>query len=148
MFSLGRLFLVASAVLVANRETEPRLISDVFFVLLQDLEGAPSRRMDRLRRSLRSSLRRKKDHRQHYADTTSSAAAAAAPAQKSVKKSANSAPSGDSSKPVEWQNDEVAVRSGTCSFKVKVRTKSLKSQEFEICDRLAFAVCWTENKTA
>lgn len=46
--------------------------------------------MDRLRRSLRDSFRRKKDHIP------------------------------ECSKPHQWQADEAAVRAGTCSFPVKV----------------------------
>lgn len=46
--------------------------------------------MDRLRRSLRDSFRRKKDHIP------------------------------ECSKPHQWQADEAAVRAGTCSFAVKV----------------------------
>jgi hypothetical protein len=49
--------------------------------------------MDRLRRSLRDSFRRRKDH----------------------------VP--ESSKPHMWQADEAAVRAGTCSFNVKVRSR-------------------------
>ncbi|KAG8226532.1 hypothetical protein J437_LFUL006922 [Ladona fulva] len=49
------------------------------------------RRMDRLRRSLRDSFRRRKEH----------------------------VP--ESSKPHQWQADEAAVRAGTCNFHVKVR---------------------------
>ncbi|GIY01920.1 numb, partial [Caerostris darwini] len=45
--------------------------------------------MDRLRRSLRDSFRRKKDHIP------------------------------ECSKPHQWQADEAAVRAGTCSFPVK-----------------------------
>lgn len=50
--------------------------------------------MDRLRRSLRDSFRRKKDHIP------------------------------ECSKPHQWQADEAAVRAGTCSFPVKVLTKN------------------------
>lgn len=49
--------------------------------------------MDRLRRSLRDSFRRKKDHIP------------------------------ECSKPHQWQADEAAVRAGTCSFPVKVLEK-------------------------
>lgn len=49
--------------------------------------------MDRLRRSLRDSFRRKKDHIP------------------------------ECSKPHQWQADEAAVRAGTCSFPVKVLKK-------------------------
>lgn len=49
--------------------------------------------MDRLRRSLRDSFRRKKDHIP------------------------------ECSKPHQWQADEAAVRAGTCSFPVKVSEK-------------------------
>lgn len=49
-----------------------------------------SKRMERLRRSFRESFRRKKDH----------------------------VP--ESSKPHQWQSDELSVRSGTCYFHVKV----------------------------
>lgn len=50
--------------------------------------------MDRLRRSLRDSFRRKKDHIP------------------------------ECSKPHQWQADEAAVRAGTCSFPVKVLKKN------------------------
>lgn len=51
--------------------------------------------MDRLRRSLRDSFRRKKDHIP------------------------------ECSKPHQWQADEAAVRAGTCSFPVKVLEKNV-----------------------
>lgn len=51
--------------------------------------------MDRLRRSLRDSFRRKKDHIP------------------------------ECSKPHQWQADEAAVRAGTCSFPVKVLEKNI-----------------------
>lgn len=51
--------------------------------------------MDRLRRSLRDSFRRKKDHIP------------------------------ECSKPHQWQADEAAVRAGTCSFPVKVLEKKI-----------------------
>ncbi|CAB3363276.1 Hypothetical predicted protein [Cloeon dipterum] len=67
--------------------------------------GGP-RRMDRLRRSLRDSFRRRKDH----------------------------VP--ESSKPHMWQADEAAVRAGTCSFNVKYMgcVEVFESRGMQVCE--------------
>ncbi|XP_039284273.1 protein numb isoform X3 [Nilaparvata lugens] len=67
--------------------------------------GSP-RRMDRLRRSLRDSFRRRKDH----------------------------VP--ESSKPHMWQADEAAVRAGTCSFQVKYLgcVEVYESRGMQVCE--------------
>lgn len=62
--------------------------------------------MNRLRKSLRESFRRKKDHIP------------------------------ESSKPHQWQDDEQAVRSGSCSFPVKYLgcVEVFESRGMQICD--------------
>lgn len=108
----------------------PSLLSD-----LQDLEERP-RRMDKLRRSLRSSLRRKKDHsRRHDSGGGGTGGGTGGGSGgggggdgergqnrqgergSSSSRGGGSAGAGGS----QWQMDEVSVRSGTCSFQVKVR---------------------------
>lgn len=68
--------------------------------------GLPPRSMDRLRRSLRDSLRRKKDH----------------------------VP--ESSKPHQWQSDEAGVRAGTCCFHVKYLgcVEVFESRGMQVCE--------------
>ena len=65
--------------------------------------------MDRLRRSLRSSIRKKKN-KDNWTDLPQNS-----------NNAAGSKPSADGSKPHQWQSDEISVRSGTCNFQVKVR---------------------------
>ena len=77
--------------------------------------------MDKLRRSLRSSLRRKKDHsrRQHEGfggDNERGQNRQGERGGGSGGSGGNKGGSGSS----QWQMDEVSVRSGTCSFQVKV----------------------------
>ena len=78
---------------------------------LQEIEGDRPRRMDRLRRSLRSSMRRKKHRDAGSAGAATGGAAA-------------SGGTDASGKPNVWKQDEISVRSGTCSFSVKVRCKN------------------------
>jgi hypothetical protein len=80
-----------------------------FFIFqdLDNLEGARPRKMDRLRRSFRASLKRKKDLTQSLDPSLNN------PADPVVKCVAESTKL--------WQADEVAVRSGLSSFQVKVR---------------------------
>ena len=66
--------------------------------------------MDRLRRSLRSSIRKKKN-KDAWTDLPQNSSNSAA-----------SKPSSDGGKPHVWQSDEILVRSGTCNFHVKVNT--------------------------
>lgn len=68
-----------------------------------------TRGMDRLRRSLRESFRRKKDHRAHVPE---------------------------SSKPHQWGADEVAVRQGTCTFPVKYLgcVEVFESRGMQVCE--------------
>ena len=65
--------------------------------------------MDRLRRSLRSSIRKKKN-KDAWTDLPQNS-----------NNGAGSKPSSDGTKPHQWQSDEISVRSGTCNFQVKVR---------------------------
>ena len=89
---------------------------------MQDLEERP-RRMDKLRRSLRSSLRRKKDHTRR---PDSSGAGGGDDGGGGGERGQNrqsgerSGGRGNSGGGNQWQMDEVSVRSGTCSFQVKV----------------------------
>ena len=75
---------------------------------LESLEGARPRKMDRLRRSFRASLKRKKDLTTQSLDPTLNSNVDGV-----VKCVAESTKL--------WQADEVAVRSGLCNFQVKVR---------------------------
>ncbi|XP_043241830.1 protein numb-like isoform X2 [Amphibalanus amphitrite] len=70
-------------------------------------EQRQHRRMDRLRRSLRDSFRRKKEPR-----------------------------SSESSRPHQWQADEAAVRAGTCSFHVKYLgcVQVYESRGMQVCE--------------
>ena len=70
--------------------------------------GSKSRSMDRLRRSLRSSIRKKKN-KDAWTDLPQTSS-----------NSGGSRPSSDGGKPHQWQSDEISVRSGTCNFHVKV----------------------------
>jgi hypothetical protein len=88
-------------------------------LLLQASESSLTR-MDRLRRSLRSSLRKRKER----ADAAASAAAADDGGGRPGvlgRDPPPGVPGEAGSKPFLWLQDEVAVRSGTCSFRVKVR---------------------------
>lgn len=67
--------------------------------------------MDRLRRSLRDSFRRKKDHIP------------------------------ECSKPHQWQADEAAVRAGTCSFPVKVGGKTNYLSSSPIVNSYILHIC-------
>ena len=69
--------------------------------------GSKSRSMDRLRRSLRSSIRKKKN-KDAWTDL---------PQPSNV---GGSRPLSDGGKPHQWQSDEISGRSGTCNFHVKV----------------------------
>ena len=90
---------------------------------MQDLEERP-RRMDKLRRSLRSSLRRKKDHSRRQHEGSGGGGDNARGQNRQGERGGgggggsggNKGGSGSS----QWQMDEVSVRSGTCSFQVKV----------------------------
>jgi len=62
--------------------------------------------MDRLRQSLRASMKRKKDKGTHFGI-----------------QSVPSEVMSDNSKPNQFQIDDAAVRSGICNFQVKVNTK-------------------------
>ena len=75
--------------------------------------GSKPRNMDRLRRSLRSSIRKKKN-KDAWTDLP----------QNSTNGS-GSKPSSEGGKPHQWQSDEISVRSGTCNFHVKVRSTIL-----------------------
>ena len=101
------------------------------FLFFQDLDSSsssgPGRRMDRLRRSLRSSLRKNKH--KHSQQQQSEEAPAATSSSSSRPKSSKSS-SSSTSKPHEWQADEVAVRSGTCCFNVKVKKENQYIQCF------------------
>eukprot|EP00095_Tigriopus_kingsejongensis_P008971 maker-scaffold334_size202906-snap-gene-1.39 protein:Tk08971 transcript:maker-scaffold334_size202906-snap-gene-1.39-mRNA-1 annotation:"protein numb" len=96
---------------------------------VQELEDRPSRRMDRLRRSLRSSLRRKKGDRDRHSPPLSSTTSNGGGG-------GGSATAGDGSKPDSWQQDEVAVRSGTCSFRVKYLgcVEVFESRGMQVCE--------------
>jgi len=61
--------------------------------------------MDRLRQSLRASIRRKKDRSYSLDPTIQSGSSEMLP---------------DNSKPNQFQIDDIAVRSGLCNFQVKV----------------------------
>ena len=73
---------------------------------LDSLEGARPRKMDRLRRSFRASIKRKKDLSTQSLDPTLNADTVVKCVAESTK---------------QWQADEVAVRSGLCNFQVKVK---------------------------
>ena len=103
------------------------------FLLLQDLEERP-RRMDKLRRSLRSSLRRKKDHSRRHDGGGGGGGGDGGEGERGQNRqgergggggsSGGSSSRGGSAAAAggsQWQMDEVSVRSGTCSFQVKVR---------------------------
>ncbi|MCP9260788.1 Numb [Dirofilaria immitis] len=83
------------------------------------------RGMDRIRRSVRESFRRRVP-RQHFARRTSSGR------QSSPNRSANSS----SNKAELWQPDEIAVRNGTCSFTVKYLggIEVFESRGMQICE--------------
>ena len=68
--------------------------------------------MDRLRRSLRSSIRKKKN-KDAWTDLPQNS-----------NNGAGSKMSSEGGKPHQWQSDEISVRSGTCNFHVKVTIKS------------------------
>ncbi len=91
------------------RHAQARLIFSYF----QDLEDRSpgQRRMDRLRRSLRASLRKRK----HSSGSNQGASRPSG--------STGTSSSSSSDRPHQWQADEVSVRSGTCSFHVKVGGK-------------------------
>lgn len=75
--------------------------------------------MDKLRRSLRSSLRRKKDHtRRHDSSGGDDGGGGGERGQNRQSERSSRGSSGGN----QWQMDEVSVRSGTCSFQVKVRS--------------------------
>ena len=74
-------------------------------------DGSKPRNMDRLRRSLRSSIRKKKN-KDNWTDLPQNS-----------NNGAGSKMSSDGGKPHQWQSDEISVRSGTCNFHVKVRLK-------------------------
>ena len=95
--------------------------------------------MDRLRRSLRSSIRRKKNK-----DKPDGGAAAGAGGGSAGSSGGDSGgKSGKDGKPNIWKQDEISVRSGTCSFSVKVRKKrenNLSRFFFSnVCGKLMFA---------
>ena len=75
--------------------------------------------MDRLRRSLRSSLRRKKDR-----SGGAGGGGGGGGGSETDGGPAHRTGGGDPGKPALWEADEVAVRSGTCSFQVKVRKET------------------------
>ena len=75
-------------------------------------DGSKPRNMDRLRRSLRSSIRKKKN-KDNWTDLPQNS-----------NNGAGSKMSSEGGKPHQWQSDEISVRSGTCNFHVKVRSKS------------------------
>ena len=85
-------------------------------------ESGPVKRMDRLRRSLRSSLRKKKS------DQPDGAGAGNWRPQRSS--------NGANGKPASWSADEVAVRSGTCSFQVKYLgcVEVFESRGMQVCE--------------
>ncbi len=109
-----------------------------FSFIPQDLEDRPARRMDRLRRSLRSSLRRKKnkdggggggggDHGVPPVPApTSRLPSSSARRSDRGDGAASSSSSSAAGRQHQWQADEVAVRSGTCSFQVKVRRGEIR----------------------
>ena len=84
---------------------------------MDNIEGAKPRKMDRLRRSFRASLKRKKDLTQSLDPTLNGGD----PVVKCVAESSK-----------QWQADEVAVRSGLCNFQVKVIC--LKKVLKHVCD--------------
>ena len=86
--------------------------------------------MDKLRRSLRSSLRRKKDHsRRHDSGGPGGLGGSGGEGERGQNRQSERGGSGSGSggkgssggSSSQWQMDEVSVRSGTCSFQVKVR---------------------------
>ena len=91
--------------------------------------------MDKLRRSLRSSLRRKKDHsRRHDSGGPGGLGGSGGEGERGQNRQSERGGSGSGSGgkggsggsssgggSSQWQMDEVSVRSGTCSFQVKVR---------------------------
>ncbi len=88
------------------------------FISCQDLdshEGTRPRKMDRLRRSFRSSIKRKKDLSTQSLDPTLNVD----PVVKCVAESTK-----------QWQADEVAVRSGLCNFQVKVDSYFIKTLQW------------------
>ena len=72
--------------------------------------GSKPRSMDRLRRSLRASIRKKKN-KDPWTDTPQTST------------TGGSRLSSDGGKPHQWQSDEISVRAGTCNFHVKVSNK-------------------------
>ncbi|XP_059096442.1 protein numb homolog isoform X2 [Tigriopus californicus] len=101
---------------------------------IQELADRPSRRMDRLRRSLRSSLKRKKADRDHGGG--GGVGGSNQPASSSGSGGGSSMPNGDGSKPDSWQQDEVAVRSGTCNYRVKYLgcVEVFESRGMQVCE--------------
>ena len=82
--------------------------------------------MDKLRRSLRSSLRRKKDHSRRHDSGGGGGGGEGERGQNRQGERGDGGNSGSkggsgSGSGSQWQMDEVSVRSGTCSFQVKVR---------------------------
>jgi hypothetical protein len=107
------------------------------FLLLQDLDSATSsssRRMDRLRRSLRSSLRRKKDHSRRNESGSGNEGGG-----NEEQRHCGSGAGGQN----QWQMDEVSVRSGTCSFQVKVGNKFRK----DCLDSNTRGATWTHTRS-
>ena len=100
---------------------------NVFF-FLQDIEEGPSRRMDRLRRSLRSSLRRKKDRSGGGGSGFGGGGGGGSETDGSTGGGGGgtgaTTTTAGGGKPNLWHADETSVRSGTCSFQVKVRENS------------------------
>ena len=76
--------------------------------------------MDRLRRSLRSSIRRKKNKDKADGGAAAAASSAAGGGDSTAAAGGSAGGKGPDGKPNIWKQDEISVRSGTCSFSVKV----------------------------